>query len=393
MNKQHAAAILLATLALAAANAESIATLRSGSRIAISDVSAAGVSLPADSGRPARVIPLSLVRSVEGELAPKFEANKSIASDLWRAGARLERRDHAGADPILENLWKATAGASGPTRAEIAAGLLACRIARGAFASALEPWAEWIDESVTLDTENAARVRSMVESLEPGDIWIASMPPVWVDSPGVREIATASLPFPDSKDVGHPTGTDVREIYSVAARRDSGMDWNLDPASAKKNPGWANIAGEMVLAESPDTAVRSESRQKLSTRLAADGPAWKQTWIRLGLGRSLLLESTLEERRNGVMNLLWVASRSEVTPAVAAIALADAARGLIALGDIPGAISILADLERRFPDDPILESAQVAGTRRAIGNQRAQTSSASPTTQPAPTPAAEENQK
>lgn len=395
MNRIHVAALLVSTLVLAAASAESTATLRNGSRVEITDVSSAGISIPPDAGRPARLLPLSLVRSVDGELAPKFEANRALAGDLWRAGARLARHDYAGADPILERLWKATSGASGPTRAEISAGLLACRISRGAFASALEPWTEWIDESVTLDTENAARVRSMVEMLEPGDIWIASMPPIWVDAPAVREIAAASLPAPNPKDVGHPTGADVREIYSVAARRDTGASWNIDPASAMKNAGWANLAGEMVLAEATEPAIRTEARQRLSSRLASDGASWKQAWIRLALGRSLLLETSLDDRRSGVLNLLWVASRAEVAPTVVAIALADAARGLVSLGDAPGAASVLADLERRFPDDPILESAQLANARKAIGTQRQQPSSGTTTaqSQPAPAKAAEENQK
>ncbi|MBX3389760.1 MAG: hypothetical protein KF691_09940 [Phycisphaeraceae bacterium] len=366
---------------------DSFAQLRSGARMAISDVSPAGVTIAEERGRPSRVESLSQVRAVTGPLALKFEEQRALATDLWRASARLSREDEGGAEPLFEKLWTRTSGVSGPTRAEVASGLAACRAHRGAFATAVEPWTEWVRQAGQVSPEQLAIQRSRLGISEGSGIWIEAMPPIWTDSTAVRGLAAQAV-VPSGKPVTHPTGDDLVLIYTVAARRDTGQAWGLDPSSALKDPGWANLAGEMVLAESEDPMVRAEARQRLSSRLASDVPMWKQIWIRLALGRSLLLEPGADERRSGILNLFWIASRpADSLPLGAGVSLAlvSAAHGLVVLSDFEGARAVLEDLERRFVGDVILDSPGVAAVRRALAQVSAG-SPAAPVSAPTPTP-------
>lgn len=354
--------------AIAARAEDSFALLRGGARVTISDVSPAGVTIAEERGRPSRVESLSQVRSVTGPLAPKFDEQRSLATDLWRATARLGRGDDGGAEPLFEKLWVRTKGESGPTRAEVAAGLAACRVHRGAFATAIEPWAEWMHQSATVAPEQLAAQRIWLGISDGSGFWIEAMPPIWTDSTAVRALGAQTIAV-DPKSSSHPTGDDLKLIYAVAARRDSGQAWGIDPAAAIKAPGWANLAGEMVLAESEASEVRSEARQRLSSRMSSDLSLWKQIWIRLALGRSLLLEPGADDRRTGVLNLLWIASRpadSAPLSAGVSLALVSAAHGLVLLSDFDGARAVLEDLERRFVGDVILDSPVVASVRRAI---------------------------
>jgi hypothetical protein len=344
---------------------DSFALLRSGSRVAITDVTSAGITLAPDRGRPAKVESLAQVKIVTGPLATKFEENRSLATDLWRASARLNREDEGGAEPLYEKLWQLTTGVSGPTRAEIASGLATCRVHRGALATAIAPWVEWIRQSSSLSSDQLATQRAQLGISDPTAFWIDTLPPIWTDSTAVRALASQSVELPSGSGT-HPSADDLALIYTIAARRDAGQPWKIDQGKALKDSAWANLAGEMVLAESEIAEVRTESRQRLTSRLGADVPLWKQVWIRLALGRSLILESEFDDRRAGVLNLLWIASRPAAPSQLLALALVSASKGLVLLSDFDGARSLLADLERRFAGDPILDSPGIASARRAV---------------------------
>lgn len=357
-----------AATALPARGEDSFALLRSGARVVISDVSASGITTAEERGRPSRVESLSQVRSVSGPLAPKFEEQQSLATDLWRASARLRRDDEGGAEPLFEKLWDRTKEVAGPTRAEIACGLAACRVHRGALATAVEPWAEWVRQSDQVAPEQLALQRARLGISENSGNWIEAMPPIWTESTAVRALAAHAVANPGKAAI-HPSGDELMLIYTVAARRDCGQAWGIETASALKDPGWTNLAGEMVLAESREAEVRAEARQRLWSRLGSDIALWKQIWIRLAIGRSLLLEPGTDDRRAGILNLLWIASRpADSVPLGAGVSLAlvSAAQGLVALSDSEGARVVLEDLERRFVGDVILDSPGVAAVRRAI---------------------------
>lgn len=378
--------LLLFALAAPARAADSFALLRSGARVPISDVSPAGITIASESGRSSRTESLSAVKDVTGPLAPKFEDSREIAIDLWRAMARLDRDDQGGAEPLFQQLWLRTSDVTGPTRAEIASGLAACRVHRGALATALDPWVEWIRESPALSPDRLSSQRLELGISDSAGPWIETLPPVWSDSTAVR--ALASQTFAETKSgPAHPSGDDVALIYAVAARRDTGQPWQIDPVLALKDPAWANLAGEMVLAEAEVPEVRAEARQRLLARLSADAPMWKKTWIRLGIGRSLLRETGTDDRRAGVLNLLWIASRPDAPVPLVALALVSATRGLMLVSDEDGARATLDDLERRLAGDVILDSPAIAGIRRSLAQSAPPASPASttaPSTQPDP---------
>ncbi|MGH7245150.1 MAG: hypothetical protein ACREJD_17175 [Phycisphaerales bacterium] len=372
-------------LACASLAEDSQALLRSGTRVAITDISPAGITLATERGRPAKLESLSQVKSVSGPLAGKFDDNRSLATDLWRASARLGRDDEGGAEPLYEQLWVRTAGTSGPTRAEVAAGLAACRVHRGALATAIEPWTEWVRQSASLAPEQVVAQRARLGISDPTSNWIDVLPPVWTDSTAVRALAGQGLTT-HAPSTAHPSGDDLFLIYAVAARRDTGQPWKIDLAQASKDPAWANLAGDMVLAECDNPEVRAESRQKLTARLTGDVPLWKQIWIRLAFGRSLLAESGADDRRAGVLNLLWIASRTSAPQPLVALALVGASRGLSLLGDMDGSRALLDDLERRFSGDVVLDSPGVASLRHTLAQMPPASPKTSPLPQSAPVP-------
>lgn len=361
-----------------AAGEDSVAVLRSGVRVTITEISAAG-ALASGKASGTRRLSLAGVRSVEGPLAGDFREQESLAIQLWRAGARLDRGDAPGAEPLYEAMWAQTAGVRGPTRAEVAAGLLACRVQRGAFAAAIESWAAWLAESPSLESTDAERCRnrlSAAEGLDSSAQWLIGSPPVFVDGPFVRAFAAGEL-------VGNETGgmPDVLSIYRYAAKRDTATK-RSDPFVFEHAKGWNNIAGDMVLAESGDPQVRERARKRLQDRAGADALVWQVQWARLGLGRSLRLEPDAKNKTDAVIELLWIASRESVAPNVLAQALAAAAETLLEIEDRSAAARVLADLEARLPEHPIIGSARLSRLRAALGIQTGQTNNGNSGTRP-----------
>ena len=342
---------------------DSVAVLRSGATLPITEISKAGV-LATSKATGVRRVSLSAVRRVDGPLAAEFRAQETLGETLWRAGVRLDRGDAPGAEPLYESAWAMTGDVRGPTRAEAAAGLLACRVRRGAFASAVEAWAVWLSEAASLESEDAERCRVRLAAgygLDSTSQWLTGMPPVFVDGPYVRAFASADLEVTETGGV-----PDVLSIYRYAAKRDSGAQ--RDDASAFENAkGWNNIAGEMVLAESSESAVRERARKRLRERAASDAPVWQVHWARLGLGRSLRIEVDVNSKTEAVIELLWVASRESVASNVLAQALMAAAETLVELDDRPGAARVIADLEARLPDHPIVTAARLSRLRAEVG--------------------------
>ncbi len=358
------AASFMATLLSSGAVAEeSVAVLRSGVTVPITEVSKAGV-LATGKGTGARRVSLSAVRRVDGPLAAEFRTHEVLAQTMWRAGARLDRGDAPGAEPLYELAWTMTTGEKGPTRAEAAAGLLSCRVQRGAYALAVEAWAVWLAEAGSLESGDAERCQARLavgDGLDSSSQWLTGLPPVFVDGPFVRAFATVESEGADTGGV-----PDVMSIYRFAAKRDSGS--KRGDASAFENAkGWNNVAGEMVLAESGDPAVRERARKRLRDRAASDAPAWQAHWARLGLGRSLRLETDASSKTDAVIELLWIASRESVASNVLAHALLAAAETLVELDEGAAAARVVADLEARLPDHPIITSARLSQLRATAG--------------------------
>jgi hypothetical protein len=357
------ASLMGTQLSSAALAEDSVAVLRSGATLPITEVSKAGV-LATGKATGARRVSLSAVRRVDGPLAAEFRVHEVLAQTMWRAGARLDRGDAPGAESLYESAWTMTTGEKGPTRAEAAAGLLACRVQRGAYELAVEAWAVWLAEAGSLESGDAERCRARLavgDGLDSSAQWLTGLPPVFVDGPFLRAFAAVESERADTGGV-----PDVMSIYRFAAKRDSGA--KPGDASAFENAkGWNNVAGEMVLAESGDSAVRERARKRLRDRATSDAPAWQAHWARLGLGRSLRLETDTGLKTDAVIELLWVASRESVASNVLAQALLAAAETLVELDERAAAARVVADLEARLPDHPIITSARLSQLRAMAG--------------------------
>ena len=94
------------------------------------------------------------------------------------------------------------------------------------------------------------------------------------------------------------------------------------------------------------------------------------------------LEPDAKNKTDAVIELLWIASRESVGPNVLAQALAAAAETLLEIEDRSAAARVLADLEARLPEHPIIGSARLSRLRAALGIQTGQTNNGNSGTRP-----------
>ncbi len=109
---------------------------------------------------------------------------------------------------------------------------------------------------------------------------------------------------------------------------------------------------EIVTSRVGAPEARAAATASLRARLGG-APGWQEVWIRIAVGRSMLLDPDTETRRRGVVELLHIPARLEPAPKrLAALALAEAAVACRALGDRDVADALRRDLLERFPDSP-----------------------------------------
>jgi hypothetical protein len=325
-----------------------------------SAVDAQGVTVVLErdaSGRASRtsVVGWDRVREVRGPLAGEAAKFAEISEAAFRARVRLERGDVVSAEPLYERLFREYRGKSGGLSASIAAGLLRCRLSRGAQASAVEAWVESLrgPGGVVADVVDAGT------GLCPG------LPPMWLASPAVASLASSvELGGEGSKDRAGMLG----RLYVSAARREMGLS-ELEGPGGTSEPG-VRLVMEIVRSRSEDAGKRQEARRELGERLDSKSPEWMQAWARVAIGRSLLMEEDAEKKREGVISLLYVASRgAEKDAYLGGVALASAALGLESLGDSRGASLLAAELAERYADHPALDAP--AMQRWVVGREKA----------------------
>lgn len=306
-------------------------------------VDAAGVLVAwADTQGPPEQVSLDRVRAVSGAHAESWSVVAPTAERAWRARSRLERGDLAGAEPILESLATEYRAQSGSTAGSIFEGLLRCRIARQAHASAVEPWLSWLacggsDGSLLGDTA----------TLGSRDIrLVASLPPIWQDSPALR----AMLATQDSGPAVGALGS-LRNLYFASAQFEiDGVEPPLPPVSA--DPAVA-VVRDVVIARSGDAKARASARDALNKRLSGDLPGWIQAWCRAAIGRSLARETDVESLRRAAIGLITVhTEHGSDAPFLAGFALAEAARICESMGDASSAAVVWSELNDRYPGHP-----------------------------------------
>lgn len=331
---------LLATLALLAPGA---IELRGGAQVEapIESITLEGVRV----GGPApRVLSWDRVKAITGDGASEALEYEEIAGAAWRARTRLARGDAAMAEPLfawLFNLYRLT---DGPTAAFVADGYLRCLLDRGAQAEAVAPWLD----AVRLGAVDPAPAGSGAGPLQP------PLPPIFDDSLATRALGESGLPSRFQ-----PFGGEAHALawwYTEAARFDAGLPGQL----ATTRPNETGESGEslalveqIVVSRTGDRDNRQRARTRLRAVIDHERGGWREAWARVAIGRSMLLEDDETTRALGVIELLHVPARfAGEQPALAALALRDAARALRAAGDDAGAAALLRDLPQIDPSRP-----------------------------------------
>ncbi|MGQ0628583.1 MAG: hypothetical protein ACT4PL_10845 [Phycisphaerales bacterium] len=315
------------------------------------------------------IISWDKVREVRGDLGAEsapFLAVGGLADDLWRVRARLERGDRPGAGPIVDGLMEKSRGLGGPSGVVLAECVMRTRLAEGRMAGAL--WAYFDLSALTMGAPRKERetwrgteirlpaVVDVSRGLAPR---VAPVFSIAAQGPAVRAIA-------ESSEWSRTQGVDAFTRDLAATYRSAAM-WELAAAEATEpektaRPALPENSGgddalalvqDIVRARTGNAEERAAARGRLRKRIeglasAAEGDSsaidvpsgarYVEAWCRVGIGRSMLREPGLAERRLAVVELLHLPARfADVTPELAVIALAEGAAALEALGDIAGA--------------------------------------------------------
>lgn len=345
-----------------------------------------------------KVVVLSWDRVAEVRGAHAAEAREvaEFAQRAWRARTRLERGDYVAAEPLFEALVAECAGRSGATPAMAAEGLLRCRLRRGVQTGAVEPWLAWVAAAgdgtmaPAMDVVTPPGVPPLVDGLTG---LCPSVPPVWLRLPSVEAMARGeasqseektNTPSPPSKTQA-PLAEDrekkgkeskaelLRRMYAVAAGFECGVRGEVVAGELPLRHPDAGVAivAQIVAARAGTAEVRHEARRMLRERLATRQSQWLEAWLRVGIGRSLLREATLEERLLGVAEMMHVPARLRgASPYLSGVALASAA--LQAAGTSPAtAWRLKKEVMDTLPGHPALDLEAVRSLRPAKIGRRA----------------------
>lgn len=316
-------------------------------------------------GKPSRTVTIGWdrVREVTGTLAGESAKYAGIADKAWRARTRMERGDWVAAEPLFEELFGEYRGRSGPTAMAVSSGLLRCRISRGAQTGAIEPWITYVRSSAGPNAGDQVDPETS-KLIDPGTGLVGTLPPMWSASSAVQAFARTDVPAldPNSK----PTPSEVRAnslliLYVLAAKVECGITATLpSQTGATADPG-VRLVYDIVKSRLGDDSQRRDARRSLQERVNSKSPLWVETWCRVAIGRSLMMENDPELKRLGVASLAYAASRTTPSDAyLTGLALADMAVGLSRSGNEAAAARLAAEAADRFPDHPALESPALA---------------------------------
>lgn len=296
-----------------------------------------------------KVLSWDRVAAVRGGLEQEAQVYAELATDAWRARARMERGDLAGAEPLLEQLFVRYRGQQGPTAAMVASGLLRCRLQRQAQSAAVEAWLALMASEQpevmfepSRDDEDVARPRVLDEAwgLAP------QLPPIWVRGPALRVVLGA---IAGEGEASNRAGRLAR-LYRLSAAVDAGE--GADAEAVAKTLGerpsgdqglelvWDVVASRVGVGPARDAALAG-LRARLVPRSgdAEPLPAWAEAWTRVALGRAMLVRGEAgddgarlaqDDARNlGIVQLLHVPARLEgVSQYLAGVALAEVGAAL-----------------------------------------------------------------
>lgn len=335
-----------ATILLPALVAHGAIELRGGVEVSapIEAVTLTGVRV---GGSAPRTIAWDRIKVITGEFASDALEYEEIADAAWRARTRLARGDAMMAEPLFAWLFNLYQLEDGPTAELVTTGYLRCLLDRGAQADAVAPWLDTIRLGAVVADPDASN------GSEPGPLQ-PRLAPIFEDSPELRALAESGLP---SK--LQATGGQAHALawwYAEAARFDAGLPKQL--VTTRPNEQGADeddleFIERLVLCRTGDRAERKRARAQLERVYESDTGTWREAWARTAVGRSLLLEDDEHEQHLGIIELLHVPARyADDQPALAALALRDAARAMRNLGDHQAADALLEQLRSIDPSRP-----------------------------------------
>ncbi|GEM_PF-338446 len=377
----------------------------------LQSVDHAGVSLRSSTGE-LLVISLDRVISIEADPAADRSPLTPLAAyadGLWRARTRLERGDLDSAERLLDNLaraWRAEGiRPAGPTGSILFEGQVRARLERGWTAGAVWAWLDWVGVTRQARVDAAARwigaAYALPEIFDPGSSACVALPPIYSTRLNARSLrAFADSPEWDRFADGDPVARDLALLHRFAARYELALMIDEATASGLTLPRPATthpaveLASDILAARTGSPDARRDARIRLerrignlllaqgrsaesaptapsgnapsavtpsdsllpgSSELAQLAPQWEEAWCRVAIGRSLLREPDIRDRRTGLVSMLHVPARfADQLPALSALVLTEVAAELALMGDDAGAARIRIELEQlgwRLPAD------------------------------------------
>ena len=279
------------------------------------------------------------------------------ATRIWRARSRLQRGDHALAEPLFAELFEADPARTSEVDLIIAEGLLRCRLERGAMEDALLPALE-VSRLLRLGVKTD-RYSDLVPVHDAEQPLCHFLPPVWVDESKIPRLVRHLEEWDAGEDsllseVSAQYKFLLENQFGVRSNSQDGIDSLTDAADDEFGAEllrWSILSRD----ESPD--VRRRTRVAMQSQLDRQ-PGWKKAWLHFLLGVSLLEEPGAGLRRQGLVQLAWLPARySNEQPYLSGIAMAIMADELARQGDIDSARLLFGELKERFPNHPVFSSA------------------------------------
>lgn len=332
---------------------------------------------------------------VRADAEPAFKPYVELSESALRAKLRAERGDLAMAERELGHMVELLGEpwpTPGPTGALCAEGLVRCRLARGWRIGATWSWLAWIATRSEAGSWVGGGMRGD-QTLDIATGLCPQLPPIYsarMDGDAIR----ASTDSPEwTKLRGSPGLTgELAEYYAAAMAFEASKSASEGSVLAGKAPTTqgAQLVWEVVMSRVGEQDARKAARDKLTRRIESidglastvrtgpenpdaalpamsDGPRdalnarWVEAWAHAAIGRSLLMEADLGQRRMGVLELLHIPARfGDIMPGLAALCLAEAAGELETMGDAGAAARLRADLDARF-----LNTSGAAGSEKA----------------------------
>ena len=289
------------------------------------------------------------IRAVSGEHAADANEYMDVADKAWRAMSRLDRGDISAAEPLLEELFADYAGQRGPTASVVCAGLLRCRLERGAHTLAVGAWLAWLHtrDGGVAPGFGAGDGASLTPATDDETGLAPELPPIWLGLPAVRVFGQTPL---DADRFGD-RAAQLATLYQHAAMLEGGTQQPM-PRLESSDPG-VRLVWDVVASRSSNESERLAGRRAIEKRLTAEPVGWADAWLRTAMGRSLLRESDPDQQRRGVIELLRVrVTHDRDAPYLAGLALAEAAVAMRALGDEAAASLLRRELLDSFPGHP-----------------------------------------